>query len=126
MQIDRPVRILIIDDDLIDREVYRQCLSQSKPWVFECNEASTAREGIDTARSWSPDCILLGFNLPDMNGVEVLSRLKDGGDAMPCAVVMLTAFGSESLAVKAIQAGALDYVPKGRVAPDTLSHAIMN
>ena len=123
---ERRIRILIIDDDLADREIYKRCLALSAAWRFESSEADSAAAGLAACNSWRPDCILLDYNLPDQDGLEVLSRLRDSPTEVPCAVVMLTAFGGEELAVRAMKAGADDYLPKGRVAAETLPHTIVN
>ena len=83
-------------------------------------------EGIELSRSWEPDCILLDFNLPDMDGLEVLPRLRGEDGRLPCAVVMLTACGGEELAVNAMKAGAMDYLPKGQVSAEVLPHKVVN
>ncbi len=122
----RPLRILIIDDDFADRAIYKQCLGLSTAWKFEFAEAESAAAGLAAARSWSPDCILLDYNLPDQDGLETLKCLRSASGRTPAAVVMLTAFGGEELAVKAMKAGVTDYLAKGRVAADTLSHTVVN
>src|SRR5205085_5099079 len=61
---------------------------------------------------------------PDMNGLEVVARLKGAADSFPCAVVMLTAFGGEGLAVQAMKAGVMDYLPKRQVSAETLAYTI--
>ena len=78
------------------------------------------------SRRWSPDCILLDFHLPDMDGLEVLLRLRGENDRPPCAIVMLTACGGEELAVKAMKSGAMDYLPKGQVTAEVLVHTALN
>jgi len=126
MHIDRPIRVLIVDDDSLDRRLCRHCLLQSPVWEFEFAEADSAIAGIELANTWRPDCTLLDFNLPDLNGIEVLSRLGRDPDGLPCATVMLTAYGGEELAVRAMKAGASDYLPKGRLSAGTLPHAVVN
>jgi PAS domain S-box-containing protein len=121
-----PLRVLIIDDDRVDRSLYKQILRHSPAWQFEFAEADSAAAGVEKALSWRPDCILLDFNLPDMDGLEVLSRLRGDSQGLPCATVMLTAYGGEGLAVRAMKAGASDYLPKGQLSPDNLPHAVMN
>jgi len=123
---DRPIRILIIDDDLADREIYKRCLAFSAGWQFDFAEAAAAAAGIEKVRSWAPDCLLLDYNLPDQDGLEMLQSLRSASGRPPCAVVMLTAFGGEELAVQAMKAGVADYLAKGRVTPDTLPHTIIN
>ncbi len=123
---DRPLRILIVDDDLADRAIYKRCLGLSATWRFEFAEADSAAAGLRMSESWRPDCILLDYNLPDQDGLEMLSGLRGSSGRVPCAVVMLTAFGGEELAVRAMKAGVTDYLPKGRVAADTLPHTIAN
>jgi PAS domain S-box-containing protein len=126
MHIDQPIRVLIVDDDSLDRRLCRQCLQESPAWNFEFAEADSALAGIVLANSWRPDCTLLDFNLPDLNGIEVLSRLGRQRDGLPCATVMLTAHGGEELAVRAMKAGASDYLPKGRLSAGTLPHVVVN
>src|ERR1051326_3626699 len=73
MDICRPSKILIIEDNAIDREVYKRCLWESTTWGFEFAEADSATAGIEMAKTWQPDCALLDVNLPDMNGIEALA-----------------------------------------------------
>src|SRR5438552_10197144 len=122
----RPVRILLIDDNRVDRELYKQCLQISPSAQFEFAESGSAVEGIAKSKSWQPDCALLDLNLPDMDGIEVLSQLKDGSILLPFAVVMLTAYGDEELAVKAMKAGAMDYLAKRHLDSDTLPRTVVN
>jgi DNA-binding response OmpR family regulator len=99
MESERLFKILIIEDDPVDREVYKRCLQQSN-LRFEFAEACGAIKGVELSKSWRPDCTLLDFNLPDGNGFEVLAKLQDEAGRVTCPVVMLTAFGDEALAVK--------------------------
>ena len=119
-------KVAIIEDDRVDREIYKRCLQHSTPFEFEFAEACSAAEGIELSRRWRPDCILLDFHLPDMDGLEVLLRLRGDNDRPPCAIVMLTACGGEELAVKAMKSGAMDYLPKGQVTAEVLVHTALN
>ena len=126
MDSNKPIRVLIVDDNGTDRVLYKQCLQRSPACEFEFAEASSATAGIDLVQGWRPDCMLLDFNLPDADGIEVLSRLARQANGLPCASVMLTAYGAEELAVRALKAGASDYLPKGRLSADVLPHAVLN
>src|SRR5450432_1191460 len=90
------LRILVVDDDRIDREIYKRCLKEIANPSFVFTEAESAMAGIELAKSGRPDCILLDYDLPDMNGLEVLAGFRSDGENLPCAVVMLTAFGGEA------------------------------
>jgi len=119
-------RVLIIEDESIDREIYKQYLGCSSAFHFEFAESDSAAGGIEISRKWQPDCILLDFNLKDMDGLEALPLLRAGSEHLPCAVVMLTAFGGEELAVKAMKNGAMDYLPKGQVIGELLPQTVVN
>ena len=126
MDSDRPSKILIIEDNAIDREVYKRCLWEPPHCEFEFAEADSAAEGIEMADAWRPDCALIDVNLPDMDGIEALSRLKANAGRMPFAAVVLTAYSEEAVAVRAMKAGAMDYLAKRLVTPDTLPHIVKN
>jgi PAS domain S-box-containing protein len=120
------LRILLVDDNRIDREIYKRCLTEIANPCFEFTEAESAAAGIELAKTGRPDCILLDFDLPDMNGLEVLAGFRNGVESLPCAVVMLTAFGGEGLAVQAMKAGVMDYLPKRQVSAEKLAYTVTN
>jgi PAS domain S-box-containing protein len=123
----RTLKILLIDDQRTDREICKCCLQQTPAWKFVFAEAESASAGLKKYRTWRPDCILLDRNLPDMDGVEALARLGIAPGGFRCAVVMLTSYGDEELAVKAMKAGAMDYLPKAAItANDTLARTVIN
>src|SRR5687768_10144239 len=104
------LRILIVDDSTEDREQYKRLLAQDPEQEYELLETDLGEEGLRLAADARPDCLLLDYRLPDMDGVEFLSRLVDG---KPFAVIVLTGQGSESVAVQAMKGGAQDYLLKG-------------
>jgi PAS domain S-box-containing protein len=126
MDTGRRSKILIIEDNAIDREVYKRCLWQSSGAGFEFAEADCGTDGIGMAAAWQPDCALVDVNLPDMDGIEALARLRADCGRIPFAAVVLTAYSEEAVAVRAMQAGAMDYLPKGKVTADTLPHVVRN
>ena len=117
--------ILIVDDSPEDRETYRRFLSPAAG-EFQIAEAETGEEGLAACRTQPPDCILLDYNLPDLNGIEFLAQLVDQAAPYPSAVVMLTGHGNEAIAVEAMKKGAQDYLIKGDITSAELNRAVRN
>jgi signal transduction histidine kinase len=123
MRSDPPCRILIVDDSPEDREVYKRMLAQDPEHVYEFLEADLGEEGLRLAQEERPDCLLLDYKLPDVDGLEFLARLTTQ-KLLP--VIVLTGQGNEAVAVEAMKGGAMDYLLKGAVARDRLQHAVHN
>jgi PAS domain S-box-containing protein len=114
-------RILLIDDDPVDREILRYHL-QDGGSDFEYQTADSGRKGLELIRSWKPDCVLLDLNLPDLQGVDVLRGALNESRSLP--IIVITAHGSEQIAVEAMRNGAADYLVKGTLNGNALSHSI--
>jgi two-component system response regulator AtoC len=100
-------KILIIDDEDCIREVFSQLLKE-KSYLVE--EAETGNQGIEIARRFNPDIIILDMNLPDVSGMDVLSFVKESN--LPAEVVIITAYGTIKNALEATKLGAYDYLEK--------------
>jgi PAS domain S-box-containing protein len=107
------IRLLLVDDDLVDRLTCKRELQKYLDCEFEVLEAETGEQGLKLARTERLDCILLDQNLPDFNGVEFLAEFADESGEQPVPVVMLTGFDNSMLAVEALKLGAYDYIVKG-------------
>ena len=117
--------VLIVDDSVEDRLALRRILTKDDSYTI--GEADCGSAAIDYCRRHATACVLLDFNLPDLDGVEVIQRLKSEFSTMAPAVVMLTGAGNEALAVAAMKSGAKDYLVKGFAkvgATDTIRSAI--
>ncbi|MHB9092701.1 MAG: sigma-54-dependent transcriptional regulator, partial [Chloroflexota bacterium] len=78
---------------------------------FETSEARTGREVLKAIDDdHKPDLLLMDIRMPELSGMEVLQRMREQGLDLP--VLLMTAFGSSNLAIKAIQLGAYDYIAK--------------
>ena len=99
-------RILVVDDDDDIRGLVRTLLERLGA---EVREAGNGREGLREFHSWRPDLVVLDVSMPEMDGWNVLERLRDMSDV---PVLMLTARGDELERVRGLQAGADDYVVK--------------
>jgi signal transduction histidine kinase len=106
-------KILIIDDNPQDRMLYQRFLgSQPDQERLEIYEASDGAEGLTRFQELCPDCVLLDYNLPDTDGLSMLGQLAALVPVQTLCVVMITGGGSETLAVRALNSGALDYLVK--------------
>ncbi|MFQ5510301.1 MAG: sigma-54-dependent transcriptional regulator [Candidatus Krumholzibacteriia bacterium] len=99
--------ILLVDDQDSIRFFLEKTLVQEG---YEAHTASTGQEAIDVTQKVIPDLILLDLKLPDMDGLEVLKRVKRMFPEI--GVVMITAFGDIEIAVEAMKEGAYDFVTK--------------
>ncbi len=120
------MKILMVDDSAADRRFYRLLLDQDNGAAHEIFEASAAAAGLATCREVRPDCVLLDYRLPDMDGLEFLALLHpDGPNTAPAvAVVMLTGVAGDEMAVKALRAGAHDYLTKDGITAEGLRLAV--
>ncbi len=101
-------RVLIVDDEEAARYGIRRALTSLNYRMDEAGSVEEARALMDAS---APDLLLLDVNLPGQSGLEFLAELAAAGDRSPL-VVMITAYGSERMAVEAIKAGAYDYLSK--------------
>ena len=106
------IRILIVEDDLVDRMACRRALAQDPDYEFMLSEAETGQQGLQLAHAHKPDCVLLDFHLPDMNGLEFLNELRNDLGEIPVPVMMLTGADNAQVAVEAMKCGTQDYLVK--------------
>jgi signal transduction histidine kinase len=124
---DTPLRrVLIVDDSLEDREVYRRFLTSDNGHRYDLIETQSGAEGIRLCRVHLPDCVLLDYRLPDLDGLTFLTDLQCEVDGVGVPVIVLTGQGSESVAVEAMKNGAQDYLLKGTMTPASLLRAVEN
>ena len=124
----QPWRVIVIDDSPEDRDEIRRMLLKGSERRFTFVEAATAAAGINAARDPSapPDCIVLDYNLPDMDAPEVLVAIK-GLDGMPMwPVVVITGGESREMGRRVLRAGAQDYIGKDWASPAALNWAVEN
>ncbi len=98
--------ILIIEDELPIRRFLKASLSDEG---YRISEATSAKEGLRFASSQPPDMIILDLGLPDMDGHEVLQRLREWCSA---PIIVLSARDQEQQKIAALDHGADDYVTK--------------
>ena len=114
--------ILIVDDSAEDRAIYRRYLNQELS-VYKLVEAESGKSGVSLLESIQPDLILLGYLLPDFDGLEFLTRLKRQLDVIP-PTIMITGRGNEMVAVEAMKSGVKDYLVKDKLTPEILTTSV--
>src|SRR5262245_925155 len=120
-EINDRLKILLIDDDEVDRTMARRALT-SAGLGEEFVEAGDAKTGIALLKAQPFDVALLDHALPDMDGMSALRAIRAAGIDTP--IIMLTGQGDERLAVDMVRAGANDYLSKNRLSRDLLSHSV--
>lgn len=107
-----PVRLLIVEDDLVDRMACRRALAADPDHAYEVFQADTGQEGLALAAAQRPDGILLDYHLPDVTGLEFLTRLAGDPGTAAIPVMMLTGADSATVAAESMRRGARDYLVK--------------
>lgn len=118
--------VLLVDDSPEDRLIFRRFLTREPTIHYTVLETTRGDEALALCRRTTPDCILLDYQLPDMNGLELLQALVQAAHPHLYPIVMLTGTGNTALAVQAMNHGAHDYLPKDRASPEQLQRAINN
>lgn len=104
-----PARVLVIDDD---PSIVRFLQIYLGGQGYEILAAHAGAEGLAQARTGAPNLILLDYSMPDMDGIEVLDRLKSEAATRHIPVVVLTARGELVDKVKSLGLGIEDYITK--------------
>ncbi len=117
------LNVLIVDDDEIDRELVRRCLNREDQSVniFECNDLP---EAIRTFDENTIDIALLDLGLPSSTGLATLHAFREAAPDIP--VVLLSGLEDESIAVKAVEDGAEDFIKKDGLEQIWLSISLKN
>ena len=103
--------ILVVDDDAMSRRVLAQLLSAAG---YNCRVSNDGSEALETIHARPPSLLLLDFDMPGLNGAEVLRHLRSDENPTVAQIpaIMLTAHGSDQSEVSCLQAGADDFVTK--------------
>lgn len=104
--------ILIVDDSSPMRAVIKKIIKASGFDIGEFHEAGSGREALDVLDAQWLDLVLTDYNMPDMNGLEMLGVMKQNDDAKDIPVVMVTTEGSNERIEAFLEAGADAYIKK--------------
>lgn len=111
-------RILVVDDEPQIRRVMRTALTASG---YEVSDVRSGEDAIETLRNTSFDLVLLDMNLPGVDGISACRAIREMRSGAELVIIMLTVRGAEKDKVKALDAGADDYVTKPFSTPELLA-----
>ncbi|MEZ6123409.1 MAG: response regulator [Planctomycetaceae bacterium] len=109
-------KLLIVDDSTTDRV---RATGIASRWL-ECTirQCDSGVDALEQMEHWLPDIVLTDLQMPEMDGLELVTALKEEHPQIP--VILMTAQGSEDVAASALRRGAASYVPKPRLAEDLI------
>jgi len=118
----KPIQVLLVEDNPVDALVVQDELAHTAGARFAVVHLEHLSEALARLKQERFDVVLLDLSLPDSHGFETFVRLHDAASEIP--IVVLSGQADEDLAIKAVQAGAQDYLVKGHTGEDMLSHSI--
>ena len=118
------LRLLIVDDDDVDRERIRRMLAKSDIKTH-VSEAVSVDDSLEQLSKNDFDCVIIDYRLGLTSGLTLLDNIRTTMDSH-CAVIMVTGLGNEEVAAEAMRLGASDYLLKSQLQSNRLIHAIIN
>ena len=109
-----PQKVLVVDDFLVERRMLSRVIQKSVG--LEVIEAADGNEALRIIEREAPAVVLTDLQMPGMNGLELVTAVRARYPHIP--VILLTAYGSEEVAIQALRAGATNYVPKKAIESD--------
>lgn len=105
------MKILVIEDEQILAKVFQEKFEKAR---YEVKIASDGQSGIDLAKSFKPDVIILDLVLPKKNGFDVLEELKADEDFKPTPIIVVSNLGEDEDIKRALSLGAVDCFVKAQ------------
>lgn len=104
--------VMIVDDSAAIRKILRRVLDQAELSVGNVVEAGDGVEALEVLKNSKVHLILSDINMPNMDGIELLQKLKSQEQYKSVPVVMVTTEGSQARVMQALELGAAGYVKK--------------
>jgi two-component system chemotaxis response regulator CheY len=105
------MRVIVVDDSRAMRMILRRIVGQLGFEIMEAEDGQAALDAVKNSES-VPDLALIDWNMPRMNGLELVNALRDDPRTRDMTLVMVTTEGEQSQIVRALAAGAHEYVIK--------------
>lgn len=118
----KTLQILLVEDSPTDALIVQEAMTEATRIKFVVTVAERLADALEQLNKQIFDIVLLDLNLPDSDGFQTFARLREAASAVP--TIILSGTANEALAVKAVQAGAQDYLVKGQVSGQLLERAI--
>jgi PAS domain S-box-containing protein len=116
-----PTKVLLIEDDLLYTRALKDLISSDRD-LFEFEVAGSLKSAMRRLTKGGIDLVLMDMSLPDSEGVTTIRKVCDHSPNTP--LIVLTAHDDEEIALKAVQAGAQDYLVKGQIDYQLLRRAM--
>ncbi len=107
------VTVLLIEDNPRDAQIMQEALLEAKETAFVVEWVDRVSKGLDRLAQGTVDLVLTGLQLPDSNGLQTVTRIREQAKGVP--IIVLTSLDDEALAIQALQKGAQDYLVKGYI-----------
>lgn len=117
-----PLEVLLVEDNPGDARLAAEALAATSIGTFTLTHVERLADALDLLQQRSFDAVLLDLSLPDSGGLDTLKRVLDQAPHMP--VVVLTMLSDERLGIQAVNAGAQDYLQKGRCVQELLARSV--
>jgi DNA-binding response OmpR family regulator len=117
----KKVKVAIIEDDMAIVQMYR---TKFETEGYEVATAPDGASGLELIDSFEPDIILLDLMMPNMNGLEMLSKLRNAPGGREAKVVVLTNMGDTETATKVYKLTADDYIVKAEMTPKQVAERV--
>lgn len=118
---DEKVKIALIEDDMAIVQMYRMKFEHEG---YEVATAADGASGLELIESFKPDIVLLDLMMPNMNGLEMLAKLRNQPAGKAAKVVVLTNMGDTETATRVYKLAADDYIVKAEMTPKQVAERV--
>ncbi len=122
-QTEEKIRVLLIEDEKEVAELYKLKLTLDG---YEVIVARSGQEGLAEAFKKEPELIFLDIKMPEMDGFEVLKKLRQSPKTESVPIIVLSNFDEEDLIERGLTLGANEYLIKSQFTPEQISEKVKN